>query len=233
MNPRFEILFSVRRSFCVAGCLLAVLVSGCAGTAATRTTSLSRDTQQTVAATDRATATPALDRSAQRRFEDALALMREGQTADAQAAFTALAQDHPQLSGALTNLGILLAQDQQRASAIDSFARAVSANPGNAVAWNWLGILSRESGDFRRAETAYLKAIEARADYADAHLNLAILYELSLHNSLQALEHYRRYQSLLQEQTGKDDLMVGVWIRQLEDAAARTLAGEPAAGVQP
>ncbi|MFP5306343.1 MAG: tetratricopeptide repeat protein, partial [Gammaproteobacteria bacterium] len=99
---------------------------------------------------------------ADRRFRHALQLMKDQQLDEARAAFEALARDFPELSGALTNLGILYAQARQRDAALLSFSEAVEANPRNAVALNWLGILYRERGDYAQAERTYQRALAVR-----------------------------------------------------------------------
>lgn len=162
------------------------------------------------------------------RFQEALALMKARKFPEAQAAFIALSRDYPTFSGPLTDLGILYAQNHQRELAVSSLTRAVNANPENAIAHNWLGTLHREAGDFVRAEQSYRKAIAARPNYAQAHLNLAILYDVALHRPAEAIASYRDYQRLM----GTDDLIVAAWIRDLEsrmqpkDAPVRTAAVE-------
>lgn len=162
------------------------------------------------------------------RFQEALALMKARKFPEAQAAFIALSRDFPTFSGPLTDLGILYAQSHQRELAVASLTRAVKANPDNAVAHNWLGTLHREGADFVHAEQSYRKAITVRPDYAQAHLNLAILYDVALHRPREALASYREYQQLV----GKDDLIVAAWIRDLESriqatpSAVRTAAAE-------
>jgi tetratricopeptide (TPR) repeat protein len=149
---------------------------------------------------------------AETRFQAALKLMKDHQPQEARAAFASLAQDFPQYSGPLNDLGVLQAQGRQRELAIASFAKAVAADEHNAFAWNWLGILYRESGDYARAEQAYRKAIEVKPDDAAAHFNLGILYDAYLGRPAEALAQYREYQRV----AGTGNLMVGVWIRQLE-----------------
>lgn len=150
---------------------------------------------------------------AQQRFAAALQLMRDGERDQAREALVALCRDFPQFSGPPTDLGILYAQSKQRGAAIESFKKAVAANARNTVALNWLGVLYRETGDFARAETAYQQAISAKPDEAAAYLNLAILYDVSMRRTQDALAQYRRYQQVAQ---GKDSPMVAVWIKELE-----------------
>lgn len=149
---------------------------------------------------------------ADERFKAALQLMKDGQRPAAQAAFIALSREYPDLSGPLTDLGILYAQGQQRALAIASLSRAVAANPRNAVAHNWLGTLYREAGDYAAAERAFRQALSVRPDYAEAHLNLGVLYDLSMRRPRDALTQYREYQRY----AGTDRLIVSAWIKELE-----------------
>ena len=178
--------------------LLVGIVAGCSTTP-----------QRTLPVSRTAAAAPAMAPAADdadARFKAALELI-----AEAEAAFSALARDFPALSGALTNLGILHAQARDRDAALQSFSRAVEANPDNAVALNWLGVLYRESGDHARAEQAYRRALAAQPQYAPAQLNLGILYDLYLQRPHDAVAAYRSYR-----EAGGEDLIVEAWIREIE-----------------
>jgi tetratricopeptide (TPR) repeat protein len=164
---------------------------------------------------------PSTSTNAQQQFGAALALMKSGDRLAARDAFLALHRTHPAWSGPLTNLGILYAQLGQRGEAISAFARAVAANPDNAVAHNWLGSLYREGGDFQRAEAAYRQALQVRPDYAAAHRNLGLLYEVALRRPQDALPHYREAQRL----AGGDQPMLTAWIRDLESSVGINVAG--------
>lgn len=167
----------------------------------------------------------------EQRFQAALKLMKDHQPQEARDAFAGLAQDFPQYSGPLNDLGVLQAQGRQRDQAIASFARAIAANGSNAFAYGWLGILYRESSDYAHAEQAYRKAIELKPEDAAAHLNLGILYEIYLKRPAEALTQYREYQRI----AGQKNLMVGIWIRQLESKMQPTsvATAETATGAMP
>lgn len=163
---------------------------------------------------------------AEQRYQEALALLKNGQRKPAQELLLALTRERPELSGPWTTLGISQAQGKQREAAIASFTRAVAANPRNATAHNWLGSLYRESGNFVASEQAYLKALAAQPDYAVAHLNLAILYDVSMKRPQQALSYYRSYLQL----KGGENLIVSAWIKELEATQPPPVS---VAGVQP
>lgn len=153
------------------------------------------------------------------RFTDALALLHEHKYTDAQQGFTSLGADFPQYSGPLTDLGILYARNPAaRDKAVAAFTQAVKARPDNAIALDWLGILQRQAGQYNVAEQSYLAALKIKPDYAMAHLNLAILYDLYLKRPADALTQYHAYQ----DAGGKGDLRVTAWIRALEHAKPNT-----------
>lgn len=148
----------------------------------------------------------------QSRFSAAVQLMREKKLPDAEAAFVALANDFPQYSGPLTNLGIIYAKSNRRDQALMVLTKATLANNKNPVAWNWLGMTQRDAGDRVGAEQSYLKAVQAKPDYALAHLNLGILYDNYLGRPQDALVQYRQYQQYV----GKEDLRITAWIAEIE-----------------
>ena len=150
------------------------------------------------------------------RFKEALAALKAKNQKDAREGFSSLAKDYPAFTGPLTNLGIIDAKAGSREAAISELSRAVVAEPRNAIAYNWLGILYREAKDYSRAEQAYRKALTIRSDYAVVHLNLGILYDAYLNHPGQALAEYREYQ----QQSGNKELKIVAWIKALETSGA-------------
>jgi tetratricopeptide (TPR) repeat protein len=198
----------------------ALVLAGCAAPGPSRK-AFSRAMEESAASVEAQAAAapsqaPTKTGSVDDRFKAAVELMKARQFKEAEAAFLALTQEHPEFSGPHTDLGILYARAGKRREAIASFDKAVKANPDNAIAYNWLGSLYRQQGDFTRAEQAYQRAIAVKPQYAQAHLNLGLLYELSLRRPQDALESYRRYVS----NAGGRNLVVSAWIRDLE-------AGQP------
>lgn len=204
----------------VALTLLALLLQACSAPAPRH--SPSRTPKPAAASVPAAPAPATASKGdADQRFREALKLMKAQQNAEATEAFLALSRDFPQYSGPFTDLGILYAQGRQRDQAIASFSKAVAANPGNAVALNWLGSLYREGGDFARAEQSWLAALAVKPDYAPVHRNLGILYDVSLRRPQQAVAAYREYLKY----AGMEDLIVSAWIKELETAAPVVRAG--------
>jgi tetratricopeptide (TPR) repeat protein len=76
-------------------------------------------------------------------------------------------------------------------------------------------MLFRRNGKFLEAEAAYLKAVTVSPDYALAHYNLGVLYELYLQRLDEALQHFVAYQSIVGE-----DRQVEKWIADLRRRVA-------------
>lgn len=161
-------------------------------------------------ATGKETAVAAKDPAAQ--FEESLALLKSKKFKEARVGFESLAKQHPEFSGPLTNLAILDAKANTREAAITNFNRAINANPRNAIAYNWLGILYREAKNYPRAEQSYLQSLEINAENPAVVLNLAILYDLYLKRPSDALARYQEYQRM----TNSRELKVTAWIKALE-----------------
>jgi protein O-GlcNAc transferase len=84
--------------------------------------------------------------------------------------------DHP---GALTLLGIMMAQTGRAPEAAGLFERAVRCTPRNAEAHNNLGNALRDLGRSRDALSCYERAVALEPRYAEAHYNRGVaLHEL-------------------------------------------------------
>ena len=160
---------------------------------------------------DRATMVDVNRRSAN-LFEDAVLAMQNQRFDDAEILLLELTAREPELSGPWANLGtVYLALDDPPAARV-AFQRAVEINPDNCAAYNEMGVMSRQSGDFITAEANYLACVERVPDFREAYLNLGILYELYLGKLPEALAAYRTYQSLLEA----PDRRVDGWVMDLE-----------------
>ena len=160
---------------------------------------------------DRATMVDVNRRSAN-LFEDAVLAMQNQRFANAEILLLELTAREPELSGPWANLGtVYLALDDPPAARV-AFQRAVEINPDNCAAYNEMGVMSRQSGDFITAEANYLACVERVPDFREAYLNLGILYELYLGKLPEALAAYRTYQSLLEAPARRVD----GWVMDLE-----------------
>ena len=145
-------------------------------------------------------------------FDQAVTAMREGRMGDAEIVLLEITVDQPELAGPWINLGRLYVALQQPEEARRAFESAIRANPRNCTAYNELGVLSRQVGDFAAAEEHYRTCLAQTPSFRDAYLNLGILYELYLGKLPEALQAYKRYQSLRSE----PDRRVQGWVMDLQ-----------------
>jgi tetratricopeptide (TPR) repeat protein len=190
--------------------LVATLLGGCAGA----------PTRDVTVGADGAQAAPVWPAAAVKDYERALGLMDAGRDEEAAERLSALADRYPEYAGPLTNLGILAARRGDAEQAFNYLTLATSLCNTCAPAWNQLGILHREQGRFDAAEQAYLQALDSDPDYALAHYNLGVLYDLYQQRHETAVEHYERYVLLAEDLSNTDE--VDRWIADL-----RRRLGEP------
>jgi tetratricopeptide (TPR) repeat protein len=154
-----------------------------------------------------------VDPQAQTSFDQARRALRAGRVDDAERAFRALADKHPELGGAQANLGLIYRQAGKLPEAVAAMEKAVKASPRQAVFHNQLGITYRHAGQFTKAKEAYERAIELDPNFASPHLNLGILNDLYLRDNQRALEMYTRYLVL----SPQGDATVTKWVAEIKN----------------
>ena len=152
---------------------------------------------------------------AQTLFEQAVAVMAGGDHLEAQFRFEEFILQYPNYPAAYTNLAIIHAENGEDAAAEGRITDALLIDPRHTPTLNQLGMLLRRQGKFSEAEAAYRRAIDANPDYALAHYNLGVLYELYLQRLDDALVHFEKYQSL-----NGGDKQVERWITDLKRRVA-------------
>ena len=194
---------SINVLLCTLG--LAILVAGCSGIA-------TQPEQSEAEAGTKPKKSSTANTQLEREFQAAQQLLRKNKTDQAKAQLQALIEQNPRLASPHINLGnIQLGEDDPNA-AERSFNAALKINPKSLPAHNQLGVALRMQGRFNEAEQAYRAAIELEPDYHLAHRNLGILYDLYLAKPELALQHYQRYQALVEN---KDREIEG-WIIDLQ-----------------
>jgi len=153
---------------------------------------------------------PLLTAEQQEVYQQAIAAMKKEQWQQAQQNFEKLNESKP-LSSSYYHLGIIALKQDNLDAATAHFDLALEVNENNYFAHNQLAILYRQRGDFLKAESHLSQALNIWPDFATAHYNLGILYELYTGKLSQALEHYQRYQELQDE----PDSTVTMWIADL------------------
>lgn len=76
---------------------------------------------------------------------------------------------------------------------------------------NISGLLFVEEKKFKQAEAAYQQALANNKDYATAHYNIALLYDIYFQDIEKAYAHYNRYLDIVGEDQETKD-----WVEQLK-----------------
>lgn len=210
-------LFSKALTPALVVCFLAWSIQGCVGgktkqDTKARPTAVSREAKAASAA-DKAQAEvyAGFDQLARQDYKLALGAMANNQFNVAERLLDPLAQKYPEYSPLQTNLAIIYFNTGRLDRAYEGFQEAVKRNSRDVVAYNYLGILHRQKGEFGKAMEYYKQALAVNPDYPNALLNAGILYDLYLGDKDKALASYERYQEL----TKGEDKEVGKWILDL------------------
>ena len=148
----------------------------------------------------------------QKQYELALEAMQAEQYSEAIVMFKEVAKQDSRLSGPWINIAIAYRKIGDLEKADQAIQKAMMANPENPYAYNQAGIIKRMQGKFSESQVLYEKALAEYPDYANAHLNLAILCDLYLQKIVCAREHYQAYQLL----DNNEDKKVIAWLNNLE-----------------
>ncbi len=146
------------------------------------------------------------------RYQQAMDALKAGEFAVAASLLGDLQDRQEELPLVSTNLGLayLSLKDWQQAE--NAFLQAISQDSTNAVAHNHLAVVQREQGKFSDALASYQAALTINPDYAAAHLNLAILFDIYLQDLAKAAQHYESYLELQDE----EDKLVSGWLTDLK-----------------
>jgi len=150
--------------------------------------------------------------SNQALYQQANESLAAGNTDLAIQQFEQLLKTDPSARQAHTNLGLLYLAKNDSKSAKQAFINALEQDKNDAVAYNHLAVIQRQEGLFEQALSNYKNAIRIDPDYAKAHLNLGILYDIYLQDFAKALEQYEKYQQL----TDSENQTVDKWIADIK-----------------
>lgn len=135
-------------------------------------------------------------REAEQWFERAVEMEQVGAPPEQiAAAYEKALERDPDAPAPHVNLGTLYFHMKQWKQAEAHYRAAIALRPRYALAWFNLGNLHEELRDPDLALECYLKALEADAQFADAHYNAALIYQ-SRHDILNAMRHWQQYLKL-------------------------------------
>lgn len=201
--------------------LLSLLLAGCSQTlqhnTAEPTQQTRSDDEQISVQAEGGTAAPNVELTVaqQKQFAQAKALLLNGDSKAAAELLSSLAQQLPSASGIWYNLAMSQWQNGEVEAAAQTLKQLTTNSPAYSAGHNLAGVLARQQGRFIDAEQHFKLALSASPDNANAHKNLAFLYELYLNKPLQAHYHYKQYFAL----TG--DEQATAWLALLEQQLAQ------------
>jgi tetratricopeptide (TPR) repeat protein len=139
-------------------------------------------------------AEPSTERSAQSWFEQGLEL-ESSAPAEARRAYIEALRLEPELDAARINLGRLL-QEHGEPQLAEAEYRRVLARDNHAIAAYNLGVVLEDLHRPQEAIQAYARALAADPNLAEAHYNLARLYEKE-GDRRAAIRHFNGYRALM------------------------------------
>lgn len=146
------------------------------------------------------------------RYKTAINLLNNNKLDAAKKIFLEFKSERPELAGPYANLAVIAYKNNNPEKALKLVKASIQKNPKSAQALNFLGFLEQDKGDISSALKHYKQAIEYRQDYAIAHYNIALLYDVYMQDINSALPHYEKYLKLI---NNKDKNTID-WVEQLK-----------------
>ena len=147
----------------------------------------------------------------QQAFDQAVVTLRSGDYKGAIKAFSKVSRQAPKLAAPYINQAIAYRHLDDMLQAEKAVQEALKRDSKSPEALNMLGLIKRANGDFPAAKKNYEKAISIQPDYAEAHLNLAMLCDIYLVDWSCAKSHYERFLAL----DPQPDKQVKGWVADL------------------
>jgi len=129
----------------------------------------------------------------------------------AESVLNKLVQQDKTLSGPWVLLGDVSRLKKMPVKAEKLYQKAIVINKANVNAYLRLALVLREQGEFVRSQNTYAEVLSIWKDFPEAHLNLAILYDLYMNKPLLAQQHMEAYQFLNSKKSSK----VAEWLTEI------------------
>lgn len=146
------------------------------------------------------------------RYKMAIIFLNNNKLDQAKEILVELNTERPELAGPYVNLAAIALKNNDPVKAIELAKIAVEKNPKLPQALNLLAYLEQMNGEITLAINHYKQAIENKEDYAIAHYNIALLYDIYLQDIESAIPHYERYLKL----TNNKDKNTADWLEQIK-----------------
>lgn len=149
-------------------------------------------------------------------YKDAIIALNNNELDKAEELFTTMSERQPNIAGPWANLALIEIKRENLAQAELYVKTALDNNADMPQALNLSGYLAQKQGKINVAKNYYLQAINNKPDYALAHYNVALLYDVYLQDIEQAIKHYQLYLTHIEQ---KDEATEN-WLEGLKSTMA-------------
>jgi len=201
------VLKSDRKLILAAMVFLSLILGGCGSNAKKPSTSDANNLGKT----------SQFSEQQQIEYKQALALLSNNKHNEAEVILIKLSKQLPGHAGSWANLGLLNLVQKKPTEAEEFIKTALKINPNMSQALNLMGLVATHNRDIKAAESYYINAIKQDNGYANAHYNLALLYDIYLQDIRKAAKEYREYLKYIEH----EDKVTLSWVEQLERALKR------------
>ena len=133
-------------------------------------------------------------------YKNAIVALNNNELAKAEKLFISMSERQPNIAGSWANLALISIKEDNLAQAEVYAKTALEKNPNMPQALNLSCYLAQKKGAINIAKSYYLQAISHKSDYALAHYNLALVYDVYLQDIAKAIEHYQFYLAYNEQQ---------------------------------
>jgi Tfp pilus assembly protein PilF len=145
-------------------------------------------------------------------YQEALNNIKVGELDKASTELNRLMQAHPMHLGVNINLATAYYKNKRIEDASRVLAGTKKINAEIPEVYNLSGLIDVEKGEYNSAEKNYLAAISHKKDYAVAHYNLALMYDIFYQDFTKAIPQYEAYLALI----GNEDKNTLNWVAELK-----------------
>ena len=144
------------------------------------------------------------------KYTYAIELMKRKEYDKAYDVFISLEKKYPNVD-LYTNIAIIYLNKKNYDKAKLYVEKSIALGLDSHILQNIYGVVLRNIGSFDAALKAYSASITKNANYADAYLNLAILYDIYIDSPSKALPYYEKYKEL-----SSNDEKIDKWIIEIK-----------------
>jgi len=152
------------------------------------------------------------------KYREAITFLAKGNLDEAEARLIEFSEERPELAGPYANLALIHIKRNKLELAEQMLSKALQRNPEMPQAYNLMGYIEKNRGNIIKAKDMYSKAIELKNNYALAHYNLALLYDIYIQDISKAVMHYQTYLALTKNQ----DKITAEWVNQLKASLTKS-----------